>query len=112
MCVCVCVCVCMVIGVCVCDCTAVRDLICLVRFSRDRPPRRGYDDGPRYRDPYDYDRRGPGSRRRSPPPDYDRRREEPVERPRLQLQPRSKPVEEPGKDKVGGRVTLSDVMMM
>ena len=60
---------------------------------RDRPPRRG-GFGSGGRDYYDGDRGYGGPRRRSPT-DYDRRREDgPVERPKLHLQPRSKPREE------------------
>ena len=66
----------------------------LSRYDRrDRPPRRGgYGGGGR--DYYDGDRGGYGGpRRRSP--DYDRRREDgPAERPKLQLQPRSKPLDD------------------
>lgn len=75
-----------------------------LRYYRDRP-RRSYDDGPRYghRGSHDYDGGRGGPRRRSP--DYDRRdsrrREEPAERPRLQLQPRSKPLEKLGPGDTG-----------
>ena len=80
------------------------------RDYRERGPPRRYDDGPRhddgprggYRD-RDYGRHGPqdsgprGYRDRDM--DYSRRRDDaPAERPRLQLQPRSKPREE-GEDK-------------
>ena len=59
---------------------------------RDRPPRRGGFGGGG-RDYYEGDRGYGGPRRRSP--DYDRRREDgPSERPKLQLQPRSKPRED------------------
>ena len=67
----------------------------LIRYDRrDRPPRRGgYGGGGGGRgDYYDSDRGYGGGPRRHSPTDYDRRREDgPVERPKLQLQPRSKP---------------------
>ena len=74
---------------------------------RDRPPRRGgpgggYGGGGR--DYYDGDRGGYGGpRRRSP--DYDRRRDDgPAERPRLILQPRSKPIEEKKPDQTKSEI--------
>ena len=71
----------------------------LIRYDRrDRPPPRrgGYGGGGGGRDYYDGDRGyGGGPRGRRSPPDYDRRREDgPIERPKLQLQPRSKPKED------------------
>ena len=66
---------------------------CFLRYERrDRPPPRRGGYGGRG-DYYEGDRGGFGGPRR--PTDYDRRREDgPVERPRLQLQPRSKPKED------------------